>query len=74
MEYPKELLRMITPGKSVKLDYGADNKNTRKIHVLAIFSGEYVACRRWHKRAWHYYFENMYFFWLNWKDGRLIRG
>lgn len=71
--YPQEFVDMIVPGKSVKLDFGERNINTKRIHILEIYEDYYVACKSWlkHSQQWDYRFENMYYLYLVWKDGNL---
>jgi hypothetical protein len=62
----KEFSKLIVPGRQLK-------DKTYLYHVLGIFDDEWVAVKYFgkNKRRWFYEFENMYHYYIFYKDGHL---
>ncbi len=70
---PPELVKLLTPGNKVRVNFGGNNPNNAIYHILAIVDGDQVVCKSWgkNKQRWFYKVEDAYLFWLYYKDGNL---
>lgn len=73
---PADLLALLRPGNSLRLDYGPGNINNKTIHIRAIVDGWQIVYCWWvpRRRRWKYEIESVYWFAdIPWRAGALRR-